>query len=649
MNPSDWQRAVIAAAYVFIGVVVVGAMYWAQAVMIPVALAMLLTLVLSPLVQALQRLHIGRVPAVILVVALMSCFAVGLGWLMTRQFVELAAELPAYSDTIRSKIRSVRQMVSGPTSGRFGKLITDVSQELSESETDPAEGEQRSPATKASPTVEKVEQAADQLAEDANSRPAPIVIQSEASPKTPAWWGQLNSALGSVGEILGIFALAVVLAIFMLMNRERMRDRLIRLIGHGRMTATTKAFEEAVHRISRFLLMQLVVNGTYGLALAGGLLLLGVRYALLWGLLAAVLRYIPYLGAWIAAAPPVLISMAMSDGWSDPLLVIGWIVILELLSNNFMEPLLYGHSIGVSTVALLVAAAFWAFLWGPVGLILSSPLTVCLVVLGKYVPTLEFVDVLMGDKPALLPYESFYQRLLARDPDEARHIALAQVREGPPREVFDRLIVPALVYFRRDMEHNELTEHDEQFIRRAVHEIVDELSEHLQPTGDDVQPPLDAAPSPRRVRLLLCPAEGKTDELALEMLRHSIDEKRWDVQVVGEDVLSAELIETVVDEHVAVVCIASIPPGSLAHTRYLCKRLRSYHSAVKILVGRWGARGDAKSMEEQLRAAGADAVDSTLLETSKRLTSYRSMLGSGGGSGSDAIAGREADIAPAET
>jgi methylmalonyl-CoA mutase cobalamin-binding subunit len=283
--------------------------------------------------------------------------------------------------------------------------------------------------------------------------------------------------------------------------------------------------------------------------------------------------------------------------------------------------LLYGHSIGVSAVALIVAAAFWAFLWGPIGLVLSSPLTVCLVVLGKYVPRLEFIDILLGDKPALLPHESFYQRLLARDQDEARHIAMAQLDAGPKEEVFDRLVVPALTYFRRDADHEELTDRDETFILRSLHEIVDELSEHLHKTDAETEAE-SAAAAPRRVRLLLCPAEGKIDELALDMLRHMLDQRRWEVQVAGVEMLAAELVEAVVEEKVPVVCIASIPPGALAHTRYLCKRLRSYHSEVKIVVGRWGLHGDPKPVDEQLRAAGADVVNRTLVDTCKHLDSW---------------------------
>ncbi len=394
MHPQDWQRSVIVATNVIVGAVVVGAMYWAQAVLVPVALAMLLTLVLTPPVQGLQRLGVGRAPAVILVVALTSCLVGGLGWLMTRQFVELAAELPAYSDTIKDKIRSVREMASSPTGGKIGKLIDEVSQELNEPAAAEESESEPSPRADTGPTTGQ--EVKNSLAK-ALPAPAPVVVQAE----TPAWFGQLTSALGSVGETLATFALSVVLTFFMLFHRESLRDRVILLVGHARMTATTKAFDEAIHRISRFLVMQLVVNGTYGLALAAGLVVLGIRYALLWGLLAAVLRYIPYVGAWIAATPPVLVSMAMTDGWAHPLMVIGLIVVLELLSNNVMEPLLYGRSIGVSPVALLVAATFWAFLWGPIGLVLSSPLTVCLVVLGKFVPQLQFIDILMGDKPAL--------------------------------------------------------------------------------------------------------------------------------------------------------------------------------------------------------------------------------------------------------
>ncbi len=234
-------------------------------------------------------------------------------------------------------------------------------------------------------------------------------------------------------EYLGELALAIILVIFMLQKREELRNRLIRLMGRGRIATATKFVDEAGQRISRFLLMQAMVNGTFGLVLAGGLLLIGVKYALLWGFLAAMLRYLPYIGAYLAAVFPISLGLAMFDGWGTVFMVAGLFVVLELIAANFVEPWLYGQSMGVSEIALLVAAAFWAVLWGPIGLVLSSPLTVCLVMLGRYVPQLEFLAVLLGDEPALDPSVSFYQRLLARDQDEAEDLVLEHVKTGVRR------------------------------------------------------------------------------------------------------------------------------------------------------------------------------------------------------------------------
>jgi predicted PurR-regulated permease PerM len=249
------------------------------------------------------------------------------------------------------------------------------------------------------------------------------------------------------GPLLGPFAaggLIIVLVIFMLINREDMRNRLIALIGHGQLTATTHALEEASDRISRYLLMQLILNGAFGIAVSLGLLLIGVPYAPLWGFFAAVLRYIPYLGSWLSALLPIAMSLLVSDSWTQPILIAVLFLALELPINLFVEPWLYGRRTGVSEAALLVAVAFWAWLWGPVGLILASPLTACLVVLGKYVPALSFFNTLLGDRPVLDPPIRYYQRLLARDHDEAVEIAEEQSKNSSVEAVYDQVLVPAL-------------------------------------------------------------------------------------------------------------------------------------------------------------------------------------------------------------
>ncbi len=427
-------------------------------------------------------------------------------------------------------------------------------------------------------------------------------------------------------ESLGSLAMALVLVVFMLLKREGLRNRLIRLMGHGRLTVATKAVDDAGQRISRFLLMQLIINGGFGVVLTIGLFLIQMPHALVWGFLAALLRYVPYLGSWITSAVLVALSLAIFPGWLQPLLILGFIVVLELVTANIVEPRLFGHSIGVSEVALLVAAAFWAFLWGPIGLVLSSPLTVCLVVLGKYVPQLEFLDVILGDEPSLSADVSYYQRLLARDQDEAAQLVLTQAKTFPPEQVYDRLLVPALNYVKQDRAHDDLTEADEQFVLRATREIVEDLGERQTAAAALAEEEGSKAPSSCKVRILGCPGHDDADALALEMLRQLLDPARWEMEVLSIDMLSAESVAQAGDKEPAVVCIGALPPGGLAHTRYLCKRLRLRLPAARIVVGRWGLKDDLEQNQEQLREAGADRVETTLLETRTHLSTWLPVL-----------------------
>ena len=453
-----------------------------------------------------------------------------------------------------------------------------------------------------------------------------MVLESES----PTWLARLPALLSSLLETLGGLALSLVLVVFMLLKREDLRNRLIRLVSHGQITVMTKALDDAGQRISRFLLMQLIVNATVGLTVGLGLLAIGVQYAFLWGFVAAVFRYIPYIGVWIAALPPILLSLAMFEGWVQPLLVIGLFLAIELLASNVAEPRLYGRSIGVSEVALLVAAAFWAFLWGPIGLILSSPLTVCMVVLGKYVPQLEFLDVLLGDEPPLDAHVTFYQRLLARDQDEATQLILAQAKASSPEQVYDEFLVPALNYAKRDRERDDLTESDEQFVLQAIREILEDLGERREAATqakEAIHPEDQAnASAPIRLRVLACPARDEADRLALEMLRQLLDPAKWVVEVAAVETLTADLVAQVAEQAPALVCIGALPPGGLAHARYLCKKLRARFPEVKIIVGRWGLTGGVEANREQLQDAGADLTATTMLETRSQLNSLLPIL-----------------------
>jgi predicted PurR-regulated permease PerM len=598
-----WQRAVIVLTGTVVGVVVITCLYWAQTVLVPVALAVFLTFLLAPLVSFLHRRRLGRVPSVVLVVLLAVLALSGVVWLVTTEVTGLAGDLPKYTENIKGKIRSLRQVGQGDVAERLEKMIQDLA------------GEWKS--RPAPPVGDSGDRPPEPIAPGAH-KPQAVTVE----PDSPAWMARVPALLGSVVESLGGLALALVLVVFMLLKREGLRDRLIRLVGHGRLTVTTKAMEDAGRRISRYLLMQLIINAGFGLVLALGLVLLQMPHALLWGLLATLLRYIPYLGSLITAVLLLTLSLAIFPGWLQPLLLFGLIVVLEMVTANLVEPRLFGHSIGVSEVALLVSAALWAFLWGPIGLVLASPLTVCLAVLGKYVPQLEFLDVLLGDEPALDADIGFYQRLLARDQDEATQLVLAQAKTSPVEEVYDTVLVPSLNYVKRDRARDDVTEGDEQFILQAIREIVEDLGERQAvPVWEE-----EVARTSCKVRLLGCPGRGQADALALEMLRQLLDPARWDVEVLSLDMLSAELVALAGEKDPAVVCIGALPPGGLAHTRYLCKRLRDRLPGARVVVGRWGLKDNVEQNEQQLQEAGADQVETTLLETQTHLSAWLPVL-----------------------
>jgi hypothetical protein len=401
----------------------------------------------------------------------------------------------------------------------------------------------------------------------------------------------------------------------MLLKRDDLRDRIIRLMGKGHVMVTTRALDEAGKRISRYLLMLVIVNASYGVAVAVGLAVIGVPYAVLWGFLAATLRFVPYIGAWVAAVLPITLSFATSQGWTEPLLVVGLILVLELLSNNVMEPLLYGRSIGVSEVALLLAAAFWGWLWGPIGLVLSAPLTVCLAVLGKYVPPLEFFEVLLKDEPALDPHLRYYQRLLARNEDEALDIVEEYARDHPWEDVFDDVLLPALQHAKRDKERGELDAEEEQFLVRATQDILDDLVLTRQQAAKGEAPPPERPP----VVVFGCPAQDRFDEIALQMFRQLMEPAGCRVEVFSSRSLAGEVTQRAGEEAPAAVILAALPPGGLAQARHLCKRLRAAYPELKVVVGRWGADEEEPRVRDALLQAGAETVTTSLGETRSQI------------------------------
>jgi len=566
---------------------VVAFLYYAQKVLIPLALAILLTFVLLPAVNWLQHRGLRRTPAVLVAVVLAFSLLGTAGWLLTLEVRSLAAKIdePGPKENIKDKIASL----AGSGGGVIDKFTT-MWQEVSEEFQKLAAG--REPSQK------------------------PLRVEID----TPSFaW--LPNVLGPLVEFLASTLLVVMLVIFMLIRREDLRNRLLRVVGEGRLTLTTRALDEAGQRISRFLVMQLIINLGFGAMLGMGLFLVGVPYAFLWGFLAAVLRFIPYVGTWVAMVLPLAVSIALLEGWTQPLLVFALFLGLELLTANVIEPLLFSHSTGVSPVALLIAVVFWTWLWGPIGLVLATPLTTCLVVLGKYVPQIEFFDVLLGDEPVLETEVSYYQRLLARDPDEAALLVEEHLKTLPLETVYDDLLVPALVLARRDRQRGQLAPEDQEFIVQVTRDILEDLvlpQQQIKRIATAPPRPLpgtDDHAAPPKVLILAYPARDESDALALEMFRQLLEPAGCRVEIGSVALLSSEMMTQVREQRPAAVCIASLPPGGLTHARYLCKRLRTQFPDIKVLVGLWGLTGDVAQAQERLRSAGADQVATKLLES----------------------------------
>jgi predicted PurR-regulated permease PerM len=605
----NFQRSLNILTFTVVSVVAITVLYWGQSIFIPIALAAFLTFLLSPMVSALRQRGVGRMPAVFMTVCVAGIGLGMVGWVVTAQISSLLRELPKYSHNIKAKAKSLKNVAS--KSNRLTKIFVDINQELSSGSS--ANG------TKGNDQGDPGDLAIDQ--------PERVVIEAQG----PIWLSRLTTFLAPMMEYLGELALAIVLVIFMLQKREELRNRIIRLAGRGQIVTATKFVDEAGHRISRFLLMQAVINGTFGLILGLGLLLMGVKYALLWGFLAAMLRYLPYIGPYLAAVFPISISVAMFDGWGTMLMVAGLFLILELIVANAVEPWLYGQSMGVSEIALLVSAAFWAFLWGPVGLVLSSPLTVCMVMLGRYVPPLEFLAILLGDEPALDPSVSFYQRLLARDQGEAEDLVLEHLKTESEESVYDTLLIPTLRAAKLSRGRGDISEADERYVLEAIREIVEDLGDRLESAksaateADGAEHIIDAERAPA-ITIFGCPAHDDADRAALEMLKNLLDPLRWNLEVIASETLSAELLDKVAEKQPSLVCLAATPPGGLAHTRYLCKRLRARFPDLKIHVCRWDYHSSAQSNPGHLLEAGADSISATLLQTRQQLASLLPVL-----------------------
>ena len=577
--------------------VVIAALYLAKSLLVPLTLAVLLSFLLMPVCSWLERRRLGRVPAV-LVTALLGFTMLGMvSWIAVIQMSHLAPKLPEYQKNIQEKLGSVNEFAA-TTLSKITKQTLEVGQIPLQSE---------------------------QTAEPLGTTELPFSVRVLSSPMSPLQI--FRGVFGTLLEALGTIGIVIVLVVFFLIRREDLRDRFIHLAGKGQVTVTTQMLEDANTRVSRYLSMLFLVNVTFGISVAVGLYLIGVPSAPLWGILAAVLRFIPYIGPWIAAAMPIGLSMTISTGWAAPLMTAGLFMVLELFSNNFLEPWLYGKNTGVSAVAVLMAAVFWLWLWGPVGLLLATPLTVCLLVVGKHVPQLSFLDVLLGNEPVFAPEKRIYQRLVAGDQEEAAELLEELLLKQPLVEVYDTVLIPALAMAETHWHRGEYNDGKHKFILESLKEMIQERIERQQEMqeqaeiGDKPESHEDTGlvnliDSPK-LCILSLPARSEADEIAAMMLAQVLETKGCAVQTVSVTSLASEMVELVEQRKADVICVSATPPGAMMHARYLCKRLRRQFPALKLVVGLWNTQGDLDKSKEHI-GCGATVV-ATLADAQQQL------------------------------
>jgi predicted PurR-regulated permease PerM len=575
-------------------VVVIATLYFARFVFIPFALAVLFSLLLTPVVAFLEKLKLPRVLAIFLVVITLMGFIVLIGWQSSQQFVDLTDQLPTYKKTLQDKIHALK----GTGSQSFNKA-SDTMKEL--------EKEIAAATPSSSPSANEVKKTP---AAPGSSPSRPLSV--EVIPPT--------NPLESVENMLGPLANAgvvVVFTVFILVGREDLRNRLIRLAGRGRLNIMTQAMDEATQRINRYLLLQLLVNSGYGLVIGTSLHFIGIPNAALWGVSAGILRFMPYVGPPLAALMPILLSLAVFPGWHHAVITAGLFLFLELLVANIVEPLLYGTHVGLSPLAILVAAVFWTLIWGFPGLVLSTPLTVCLVVMGRYVPSLSFLNVLLGDQPVLPPHAQYYQRLLAADQTEAKQVLDDYVKEKTLEDLYSSVVIPALSLAEQDRHRNELDEERQTFIYQSTREMIEELAEAS--IDADVQKPIEDSSEPSRseinhagsLRVVCIPARDDADEIVAMLLCQLLERHGHKAQSISIGA-TAEMLSQVAELKPEVLCISALPPFAIDHARALYTKVRAKSPDLHVVTCLWHFEGDSLKAALRLKITSGHALFTTL-------------------------------------
>lgn len=612
-----------------IAAIIAAALYFARDVLIPLALAVLISFVLTPPLILLRELKVPRVLSVGIVVSCAFAILLGIGWLISQQLGQLAQDLPVYQATLTEKVGSLRKTtVNSPILKRASEALERLDLELDNPRPTPTVGAE-----------------ADTPAQVEGKAPVPVEIREP--PRPFQLYQQILEVLLPPLAMIGIILLFVI---FILLQREDLRDRVIRLFGASDLQRASAATTDAAQRLSRYFLSQVLISSAYGVFITLGLWMIGVPSPIVWGVLATLMRFVPYVGSFIAAVPPLLLAAVVEPGWTTFLLVGVFYLVSELTMGQVVEPLVFGHGTGLSPIAVIISTIFWTWLWGPLGLLLAMPLTVCLVVLGRHIEALHFFEVLLGDQPAFTPEQSFYQRVLTGDSSEATYQAELFLKDGSPLvNYLDTVALKGLQLAERDAERGVLDESNLELIDATVQEVMENLAEFeprrwfrskasedsegktegglasltsLEEVDDEPLPVLereDLAPGWIAEDSVLC-IGGRTpiDEAASAMLAGLLRKHGLNARAVEREAISAGHIESLQTSEAKLVCLSYLGIGSTpAHVRYLVRRLRRIlPEGCKILVAYW--RDDDGGMIKVLEStAEADAYASTLKDAAE--------------------------------
>jgi predicted PurR-regulated permease PerM len=598
-----------------LGVMVVTALYFGREVLVPIALAVLMSFVLAPLVRLLQGLYVPRVLAVIVSVLVAFAAVFSLGALMVAQVNQLAGDLPGYQSTLREKIQSLRGAAGGTgTLERASEVLKSLNKELDKPNINPSPlaGDRPEP-----------------------NRPIPVEVRQP----DPGALQTVGALITPLIQPLTTTGLVIIFVIFILIQRQDLRNRLVRLAGARDLQRTTAAIDDAGERLSRLFLTQLALNAGFGLVIGAGLWFIGVPSAPLWGMLAMILRFVPYIGAVISAIFPLVLAAAVDPGWTMVIWTAALFLVVEPIAGHVIEPLLYGHSSGLSPVAVVTSATFWTWLWGPIGLILATPLTICLVVLGRHVDRLKFLDVMLGDQPPLSPPELVYQRMLAGDPIETAEQAQEFLKDKPLVAYYEDVLIEGLKLAQADAQSGLLAEERMQRIRDAVAEIVDDLSSHedkpelaIKVDADTKEEaPLEQINRTEKIRnqdvtempaqwrtakpVLCIPGVSMLDEAVALVVAQLVERQRIGARVEKADALSVARIFTLDTKDIALVCVCYVD-ATPAQIHYAVRRLRRKAPQSIILVALVGRTDNVTNLDDP---QDADCVERSLSATVSRI------------------------------